>query len=199
MKILTMNKILGCLGLTLALGGSGLPALAQISIPSAIPPAATTPDAMAELYDAQGNRVGMVELTSVEDGVQIQAQIEGFDAAVSGEERGQHGFHIHETGDCTAPDFSSAGGHFNPTGVGHGLLDTDGAHAGDLPNLWIEADGSADYTVTTDLVSLTPGERSVFDSDGRAFVLHSGADDYLTDPAGDSGDRLACGVIRPTQ
>lgn len=145
-----------------------------------------------------GNRVGTVEFTSVEDGVQIQTQIEGFDAAVAGDERGQHGFHIHETGQCTPPDFSAAGGHFNPTGVGHGLLDPDGPHAGDLPNLWIEADGSADYTVTSDLISLEPGERSLFDSDGSAVVIHSGPDDYLTDQAGDSSSRLACGVIRQT-
>lgn len=194
-----MNKILGCLGLTLALGGSGLPALAQTSVPDAMPPETTAPDAMAELYDAQGNSVGMVELTSVEDGVQIQVQIQGFDAAVSGGERGQHGFHIHETGNCTAPDFSSAGGHFNPTSAGHGLLDPDGPHAGDLPNLWLETDGSADYSVTTNLVSLAPGERNLLDGDGSAFVLHSGADDYRTDPSGDSGSRLACGVIQPTQ
>lgn len=179
-----MNRILGCLGLSAVLGAISLPAAAEY-----------VPGAMAELYDAQGNRVGTVEFTSVEDGVQIQTQIEGFDAAVTGDQRGQHGFHIHETGDCSAPDFSSAGGHFNPTDVGHGLLDPDGPHAGDLPNLWIEANGSADYMVTTDLISLEPGERTLFDRDGSAVVIHSGPDDYLTDPAGASGSRLACGVI----
>jgi superoxide dismutase, Cu-Zn family len=179
-----MDKILVCLLLTSAMGVLSLPALAQ-----------DMPGAVAEMYDTEGNRVGIIELTTVEDGVQIQTQLEGFDAAVTGGERGEHGFHIHEKGDCSAPDFSSAGGHFNPTGVGHGLLDTDGPHAGDLPNLWIEADGSADYTLTTDLVSLTPGERSVFDEDGSSFVIHAGPDDYLTDPAGDSGGRIACGVI----
>lgn len=183
-----MDKLIGCLTLILALGKFSLPAVAQ-----------SLPDAIAELYDAQGNQVGMVELTQVEDGVQIHTRIEGFEAAVTGGERGEHGFHIHETGECVAPDFTSAGGHFNPTGVGHGLLDPDGPHAGDLPNLWIEADGSADYTVTTDLISLEAGDRTIFDSDGSAFVLHADADDYLTDPAGDSGSRLACGVIQPLQ
>jgi Cu-Zn family superoxide dismutase len=144
----------------------------------------------------------------VEDGVQIQTLIEGFDTAVTDEARGEHGLHIHETGECTAPDFSSAGGHFNPTDAEHGLLQPDGPHAGDLPNIWIEADGSADYTVTTNLITLEPGDgqrpaqmgdRSLFDSDGSAVVLHAGPDDYITDPAGDSGDRLACGVIVPNQ
>lgn len=181
-----MNQVLVCLLLTSALGGLPLSAAAQ-----------NAPGATADLYDAQGNQVGTVELTPVADGVPIQTQVEGFDVAVSGDERGEHGFHIHETGDCTAPDFSSAGGHYNPTGVDHGLLDPDGPHAGDLPNLWIEADGSADYTVTTDRITLDSGERGVFDRDGSAFVIHSGPDDYLTDPAGDSGSRLACGVIRP--
>ena len=183
-----MNKLAGCLGLTAVLAALSLPAGAQ-----------TGPDATAELLDAEGNRVGTVEFTTVEDGVQIQTLIEGFDAAVTDEVRGEHGFHIHETGECTAPDFSSAGGHFNPTAAQHGLLQPDGPHAGDLPNIWIEADGSADHTVTTNLITLEEGDRSLFDSDGSAILIHSGPDDYLTDPAGDSGDRLACGVIRRNQ
>ncbi|PSN11564.1 superoxide dismutase [filamentous cyanobacterium CCT1] len=201
-----MKKFIGYLGLTAVLAALSLPAAAQ-----------TEPDATAELLDAEGNRVGTVEFTSVEDGVQIRTLVEGFDAAVTGDQRGQHGLHIHETGECTAPDFSSAGGHFNPTDADHGLLDPDGPHAGDLPNIWIEADGSADYTVTTNLITLEEGDgqrpaqeddgqrpvqegdRSLFDSDGSAIIIHSGADDYITDPSGDSGDRLACGVIEPNQ
>lgn len=183
-----MDKSLKSLGLIAVFGALALPAGAQ-----------TGPDATAELLDSEGNRVGTVEFTSGEDGVHIQTLVEGFDAAVTDDARGEHGLHIHETGACTAPDFTSAGGHFNPTDAGHGLLNPDGPHAGDLPNIWIEADGSADYTVTTDLISLEPGDRSVFDSDGSAVVIHSGPDDYLTDPSGDSGDRLACGVIVPNQ
>ena len=172
--------------LVVALGAFCLPAWAQ-----------SMPEAIAELYDTDGTKVGMVELRSVEDGVQVLTRVKGFEAAVTGGQRGEHGFHIHEAGDCSASDFTSAEGHFNPTRMDHGLLDPDGAHAGDLPNLWIEADGSADYTLTTDLVSLKPGERYVFDSDGSSFIIHAGPDDYLTDPSGDSGSRLACGVIQP--
>jgi Cu-Zn family superoxide dismutase len=161
--------------------------------------AQSRPDAIAQLYDAQGNNVGMVDLQSVEDGVQLQTRIKGFDIAASGGQRGEHGFHIHEAGDCSASDFTSAGGHFNPTRTAHGLLDPGGPHAGDLPNLWIEADGSADYSLTTNLVSLKPSERYLFDSDGSAFIIHAGPDDYITDPSGDSGSRLACGVIEPVR
>jgi Cu-Zn family superoxide dismutase len=153
--------------------------------------------AIAILRDAQGNFVGTVLLTETEAGVRIQAMIQNFDAAVMGNQRGQHGFHIHEVGECEAPDFTSAGGHFNPTGEGHGFFDPDGTHAGDLINLWIEADGSGDYDVTTDLINLGEGDRNIFDEDGSSFILHQQPDDYQTDPAGNSGDRLACGVILP--
>jgi Cu-Zn family superoxide dismutase len=181
-----MRRFLGLIMLAVALLALSLPAQAQ-----------SMPEAIAELYDTSGTKVGMVELRSVGDGVQVLTRVKGFGTAVTGGQRGEHGFHIHEAGDCSASDFTSAGGHFNPTRTDHGLLDPDGAHAGDLPNLWIEADGSADYSLTTDLISLKPSERYVFDSDGSAFIIHAGPDDYHTDPSGDSGSRLACGVIEP--
>jgi Cu-Zn family superoxide dismutase len=153
--------------------------------------------ARAILRDTQGNIIGTALLTQTEAGVRIQIEIRNFDSAVTGNYRGQHGFHIHEVGECEPPDFTSAGEHFNPTGVDHGLLNPDGAHAGDLVNLWIEADGSGDYDMTTDLITLGEGERNIFDEDGSSLVIHQHPDDYLTDPAGSSGDRLACGVILP--
>lgn len=156
-----------------------------------------TAQAAAVLRDRQGNVVGDALLSETPDGVRIQVDIDNFESAVTGSEPSQHGFHIHEIGACEPPDFQSAGGHFNPTGVGHGLLDTDGPHAGDLPNLSLDPTGNADYEVTTKLITLSPGERSIFDQDGSAFVLHQQPDDYITDPAGDSGDRIACGVIMP--
>ncbi|GAB4376213.1 MAG: superoxide dismutase family protein [Elainellaceae cyanobacterium] len=151
--------------------------------------------ATAILRDTEGNVVGNAIFTQTPEGVSIQAQFENLDAAVTGNERGQHGFHIHEVGECTAPMFESAGGHFNPTNVAHGLLDPDGPHAGDLINLWIEADGTADYDVVTDLITLGTGEHNILDADGSALIIHSEADDYHTDPSGASGDRIACGVI----
>ena len=108
---------------------------------------------------------------------------------------GEHGFHIHEVGQCDAPDFESAGSHYNPTGAQHGLLNPEGPHAGDLPNLVVAQDGTVDYLVTSALVTLGDGERSLFDSDGSAVIIHEGADDYVTDSSGDSGGRLICGVI----
>jgi len=184
----TMKKILGLVLSVLMWGAIALPVWAQ-----------SMPTALAEMRDTQGNTIGVVSLVEVEDGVQINTQIEGFDMAVTEGQRDEHGFHIHETGNCQADDYSSAGGHFNPTKAGHGLLDPDGPHAGDLPNLWVEADGSADYRLTTDLITLQAGDRSVFDEDSSAFIIHEGTDDYHTDPSGASGSRLACGVIRLTQ
>ena len=108
---------------------------------------------------------------------------------------GEHGFHLHTTGTCTAPDFTSAGGHLNPRGNEHGSLNPQGKHLGDMPNLVVGASRSASTEVDLD------GTRafivdSIFDGDGTAVVIHAGADDYRSDPAGDAGARVACGVIR---
>ena len=105
-----------------------------------------------------------------------------------------HGLHIHTVGACT-PDFAAVGGHFNPTTAQHGLDNPSGPHAGDLPNLEIDADGNGTYEATTTLVTLAQGDNSLFDSDGSALVIHADPDDLITDPAGNSGDRIACGII----
>ena len=105
-----------------------------------------------------------------------------------------HGLHIHTVGACT-PDFAAVGGHFNPTTAQHGLDNPNGPHAGDLPNLEIDADGNGTYEATTTLVTLDQGDNSLFDSDGSALVIHAAPDDLVTDPSGNSGDRIACGVI----
>ncbi len=142
----------------------------------------------AQLHNADGEVVGEATFTQVEGGVRIEAE-------VSHLEPGLHGIHIHETGQCDPPDFKSAGGHFNPEGRQHGLDSAEGPHAGDLPNLEVGEDGSGTYETTTDRVTLTEGEASLFDDDGSALVIHAGEDDQVTDPTGDSGDRVACGVI----
>lgn len=159
--------------------------------------AQTPQQATATLQDRQGNVIGNAVLEQTAEGVQIQVQLENFDAAVNNGGRGEHGFHIHQVGECVAPDFTSAGAHFNPTDARHGLLAPDGAHGGDLVNLWIESDGSADYSVVTNLITLGSGDRNILDEDGSALVIHADADDYHTDSSGNSGDRIACGVITP--
>ena len=103
--------------------------------------------------------------------------------------------HVHTVGKCDAPDFTSAGGHFNPTAKKHGLLNPDGPHAGDLPEISVPSSGSGTLETTTNRISLTAGATSLFDADGSAFVIHGGHDDQVTDPTGNSGARLACGVI----
>jgi Cu-Zn family superoxide dismutase len=108
---------------------------------------------------------------------------------------GVHGLHLHEIGRCDAPTFASAGGHFAPGGRQHGYLNGNGPHAGDLPNVFVPKSlrYTADYVLEN--VTLDPGPRSLLDEDGSALVLHGFADDYMTNPAGGAGDRLACGVI----
>lgn len=114
--------------------------------------------------------------------------------AVSGLAPGVHGIHLHAVGKCEAPGFASAGGHLNPTGRQHGTLNPSGSHLGDLPNLVVGADGTGrlDYRLNQAAVSL---RSALFDADGTAVVIHAGADDYRTDPSGNSGGRIACGVV----
>jgi superoxide dismutase, Cu-Zn family len=144
--------------------------------------------ATAELKDAQGNGVGNATLTQESGGVKVTATLTGLAGNA-----GEHGIHIHAVGQCT-PDFSAAGGHFNPTNAQHGLNNPAGPHAGDGPNLQL-ADGSATYEVVNDRVTLGSGPNSLLDADGSALVVHAGPDDQVTDPSGNSGDRIACGVI----
>lgn len=146
--------------------------------------------AMATLQDAAGATVGEAMFTEVEGGVLIQVTLTGLTVEAAGE----HGIHLHTTGACT-PDFQAAGGHFNPTNAQHGMENPSGPHAGDLPNIAVDAAGNATYEATATLVTLGEGENSLLDADGSALVVHAGPDDMKTDPSGGSGDRIACGVI----
>lgn len=146
--------------------------------------------AAAPLRDAEGKVLGVALFAQEAQGVRISVTVKGLSP-------GEHGIHIHAVGKCEPPDFLSAGPHFNPTNKKHGLNNPEGPHAGDLPNLVVSEDGSAVYEHITNLVTLTPGELSLFDEDGSSLVIHANPDDQITDPAGNSGARVLCGVITP--
>ena len=150
------------------------------------------PGATAQLQDKDGNPVGNATFTEGPNGVTINATLQPGQQAVS---PGEHGIHIHEKGSIS-PDFEAAGKHFNPTGAQHGFNNPQGPHEGDLENIFVNDDGSASYTTTDDRITLSGGQNSILDSDGSALVIHESADDYQTDPSGDSGDRVAAGIIR---
>lgn len=147
--------------------------------------------ASAEIFNAEGHRIGTAELVQTPtDAVLIRLRVEGIAA-------GAHGFHIHETGQCSPADFSSAGGHYAPRGRGHGVMHPHGAHGGDLLNLHVPESGRVDTERLAPGVSLVPGATGfLLDDDGSALIIHGGPDDYRSQPSGDAGPRLACGVIR---
>lgn len=150
-------------------------------------PAHSASAASAVLKDKEGKEVGKATLTDTPSGVLILLELSAAPA-------GTQAFHVHETGKCEPPDFKSAGGHFNPDGTKHGILNPEGPHAGDMPNLHVPAGGKLTVEVLNTLVTLD-GERALLDDDGSALVIHAGPDDYESDPAGHAGDRIACGVV----
>lgn len=142
--------------------------------------------ATATLHDASGRRVGTLTLADSYAGVLIHGTIADLGL-------GAHAIHIHSVGKCEPP-FTSAGGHFNPQGRQHGYLNPRGPHLGDLPNLTTPAAGSLTFEYLLPGVTLR-GKNAIIDADGASVIIHSSKDDYLTDPAGNSGARAACGVI----
>ena len=148
--------------------------------------------ATATIRDASGAERGTANIWQDRDNiVHVDVQVTGMPA-------GPHGIHFHEVGRCDASGataFASAGSHYNPLGRQHGLDNASGPHAGDAPNFTVASDGTGRATFTTDRVSLTEGSTSLFDSDGSAIVIHAGADDQISQPAGNSGGRIACGVV----
>lgn len=141
------------------------------------------------LYNRDKQKVGTSIIRPVYTGVKVT--LEGSDLPP-----GTHGFHIHENGVCEAPDFKSAGGHFNPTDARHGFKHPQGPHAGDLPNIEVDEDGDVFADAAAEMVTLEKGKNnSLLKEGGTALIIYADADDYESQPSGDAGERIACGVI----
>jgi Cu-Zn family superoxide dismutase len=142
--------------------------------------------ASAMLRTADGAEVGRASAREVAGGVRFTVDARGLPP-------GTHGAHVHTTGLCDAPDFATAGPHWNPTAMKHGAMNPQGPHEGDLPNLIVGTDGRGTVGITVPGATMA----GLFDADGSALVVHAGADDLMTDPSGNSGGRIACGVFAP--
>ncbi|NBB15848.1 superoxide dismutase family protein [Caulobacter sp. SLTY] len=163
-------------------------AVCAIALPALAQPASVT----VPLKGAKGEDMGAVTLTEAPKGVLVKVEAKGLTP-------GWHGLHFHEKGDCGTPDFKSAGGHVHGAGtVVHGLLKDGANEAGDLPNLWVGADGVGKAEVFSPWTSMkgAGGRQALQDKDGSAVVIHAKADDHMSQPIGGAGDRVACGVIK---
>jgi Cu-Zn family superoxide dismutase len=164
----------------------GIAVMSAASLPGCSMMPAHDASATAEIAPTQGNNArGTIHFTQHGDKVLIDATIVGLTP-------GQHGFHIHEKGDCSAPDATSAGGHFNPNGQPHGDPYGEAHHAGDMPMLNADENGKAKLYFEMKAATLQPGETSLI---GKAVVIHQKVDDFSSQPAGNSGARIGCGVI----
>lgn len=180
----------------LSMAGAALTSVIVAGCASAPSPLNRVAVGYATISSAQGDQRGTVELWQDTDNiVHVSAQLVGLPP-------GGHGIHFHAVGKCDgteATPFTSAGAHFNPLGRQHGLDNPAGPHAGDAPNFTVDANGTAHVSFTTDRVSLTTGSTSLFDADGSSIVIHASADDQTSQPSGNSGARIACGVIKTTR
>jgi Cu-Zn family superoxide dismutase len=146
--------------------------------------------AHADLIDSKNKPIGTAHLHDTGKGVKIEADLSGLPPGV-------HAFHIHAAAKCDCPDFKSSGGHFNPFGKKHGVKNKEGPHAGDLPNITVDKEGKCHVDVTAELVTLEKGKKnSLLDGEGTSIMIHEKPDDDMTDPAGNAGNRIACGVVK---
>ncbi|HKC24001.1 MAG TPA: superoxide dismutase family protein [Thermoanaerobaculia bacterium] len=158
-----------------------------VAAPPAPAGAAAAPSAKADIEARSGSTVsGTATFTETGDGVRVSVD-------VSGAPEGVHAVHLHEKGDCSAPDATSAGGHFNPSGMPHGAPDAPNHHAGDFGNMTVGADGKGHVALTTRMLTVSAGPNSVL---GRGIIVHAKADDLQTQPTGNAGGRIGCGVVR---
>lgn len=165
-------------------------ALVLLAAAHALPARAAEPTgARALLKNGQGADVGTALLRPVEGGVKVTLEVHGLPP-------GTHAFHVHAVGKCDDPEFKSAGPHFNPGHRKHGLRNPEGHHAGDLPNLVVGADGTGKAETVVRGVTLGEGPTSLLGPEGTALVVHASPDDEVSDPAGNAGARIACGVVR---
>ena len=148
--------------------------------------------ATAIMYNVSGAPIGTAQIWQDNNGV-VNLEIASISLPA-----GTHGIHFHEVGKCEGGTtaFSTAGAHYNPMGMEHGLQNPRGPHAGDNPNIDIPAGGVGKVSLSTDRISLTPGTRTLFDADGSSLVIHANPDDQVTNPSGNSGARIACGIVR---
>ena len=149
---------------------------------------AAAPAASATLLGADGASHGTARIEQTTAGLTVSVSATGLTPGV-------HAVHVHTTGTCTAPDFTSAGGHWNPMGKQHGMDNPNGHHMGDMPNMTVGADGTGTLTYSIAGGMIADGASPLFDADGAAVVVHAKADDNVSDPAGNAGGRIACGVL----
>ena len=166
--------------------------VALLGLTGGVAAAGAATRAEARIIDGAGQTIGWAKLTEDAAGqLHLNVQVDGLTA-------GRHGIHLHAIGQCVGPTFASAGGHHNPLGAEHGLDNPAGAHAGDLPNLVVNVAGRGHLDAVSHHATLSSGPVSLLDADGSAIVIHAFEDDQVTNPTGNSGARVACGVIEAT-